>query len=492
MEKSNTSLQSTNFIVLLINWILDLFLVFGYIAEFFKGGRSLLFVIVFIALVLIPIVFATIIYTKDKNSKLLKIITISGYFIIYIFALFTTSRVMVYTYVFPIVAMYLLYFDLPFMVVSCSITFVINVIRIIYSATVLGINDSIVTTDYTIQFASIFLYCFALIVATRLSNRFNTEKLKAIEEERAKQEEIFKGVLNTASVLDNNSSSVYEIVKNLTSSTETITGAVSQVATGAMQTASSIQTQVELTREIQTLINDASNSSQKADELSEGTVKAVEEGFKIVGELNTKAASVHENNNNVYSNMVDLKEKSVAIQNIISIITGISDQTNMLSLNASIESARAGEAGKGFAVVADEIRKLASQSKDSATEIARIINDLVSKAESSMEAVTTLGKANNEQDELVKKTKNVFDDINMRINSLNENVDNVKEKINAVLKSNEAIVASINEISAVSEETTANTQEVNTMAERNIEQANIAEKLVEELIQTSNSMRSYL
>lgn len=492
MEKKNISLQSTNLIVLLINWVLDLFLVFGYIAEYFKGGRSLQFVIVFILLVLVPIIFATVLYIKNKENKQLKLITITGYFIIYIFALFTTTRVMVYTYVFPIVAMYLLYFDLPFMVVCCSITFIVNVIRIIYCVIALGINGSNVTTDYTIQFASIFLYCFALIIATRLSNRFNTEKLKEIDEERAKQEEILNSVLKTVSILDNNSNSVYKIVKNLTSSTETISGAVCQVAEGARQTASNIQTQVQLTREIQTLINDALVSSKNADVISEDTVKAVEEGFIIVEDLNLKATSVHENNDNVYRNMVDLKEKSTAIQNIIAIITGISEQTNMLSLNASIESARAGEAGKGFAVVADEIRKLASQSKDSAAEIASIINDLVNKAERSMEAVTILGKANIEQDELIVKTKNVFEDINMKINSLNANVDKVKETVSEVFKSNESIVESINEISAVSQETTANTQEANDMAERSLEQVNIAEKLVEELIQTSNTMREYL
>ena len=492
MNKKELSLQSTNLVVLLINWILDIFLVLGYITEYFKGGRTLQFVTVFIISVIIPIIAATIIYIRNKENRYIKVITIIGYFIIYLIALFTTSRIMVYTYVFPIVAMYLLYFDLPFMIVTCSITFIINVIRIIYSINVWGVKDSSITTDYTIQFASIFLYCFALIVATRLSNRFNSEKLKAINEEKARQEEILKGVLETASVLDMNSNSVYEIVQNLTISSEAITSAVSQVAAGATQTAANIQTQVKLTQDIQYLINDAFTSSQNADAVAEDTVKAVEEGLRIVEDLNTKAASVHEHRDNVYHNMVDLSEKSIAIHDIIDIISGISEQTNMLSLNASIESARAGEAGKGFAVVADEIRKLANQSKESASEIAMIINELVSKAESSVESVTELGEVNDEQNELIIKTRNVFSNINTRINSLNENVDYLKKIIDDILTSNQAIVGSISDISAVSEETTATTEEANAMTEKNIQQANIAERLVEELIETAKTMRKYL
>ena len=88
-----------------------------------------------------------------------------------------------------------------------------------------------------------------------------------------------------------------------------------------------------------------------------------------------------------------LEDQSKEIGKIIEVITGISDQTNLLALNAAIEAARAGEHGKGFAVVADEVRKLAEQSKESADQITTLVQEI---QEHTDHAVTVMGKGTNE------------------------------------------------------------------------------------------------
>ena len=79
------------------------------------------------------------------------------------------------------------------------------------------------------------------------------------------------------------------------------------------------------------------------------------------------------------------------IQTVTALITDISEQTNLLALNAAIEAARAGEYGKGFAVVADEVRKLAEQSKNSATEIASMVQLIQSASGKAVHAITDGG-----------------------------------------------------------------------------------------------------
>jgi hypothetical protein len=96
------------------------------------------------------------------------------------------NRPLVYVYMFPIIIEYFLYFDLRLIVItSCSIV-AINVAKIVYYMAFLGLTDSFSTTNYLIQFASVFLFAFALIVSTRLSNQFNNEKISSIERERQK------------------------------------------------------------------------------------------------------------------------------------------------------------------------------------------------------------------------------------------------------------------------------------------------------------------
>jgi methyl-accepting chemotaxis protein len=328
--------------------------------------------------------------------------------------------------------------------------------------------------------------------STKLSNRFNTEKLKSIRMEKEKQDAILEDVLKIASVLDKNSREVYRIVGELAESTDVTTNAVQEIAKGSSDTASNIQLQSELTHNIQNLIQDTSKASGRMDEISRSTAEAVSEGMEIVEALNLKAVAVSNSSDNAYKLMLELKVKSAEIKKISELISGISEQTNLLSLNAAIESARAGEAGRGFAVVADEIRKLAAQSKESANSIAGIIKELYLQSDRSVDAVVKLKKINDEQNDLISKTQGIFKGIIEKIGGVNDNVNRVNEKVNDILTANDKLVESINEISALSEEVTANAQEASALTSQNIEKSDVAKEYVKELIETSEQMSKYL
>lgn len=489
---NESAVQSTNRVVLIANWALGIFLILGYAVEYLKGGRTLQFFLLFSILLLIPLVICMYMYNKKKEDQRIKYVTLGGFLLIYTFALFTSTRTLVYVYLFPIIAVYILYFDLTLIVSACSIVLVLNIVRILYNAIGLRMNSPELITDYTIQFASVFLYGVSLIIATKLSNRFNQEKLTTIEEEKATQEAILNDVLKIAALLDTNSHKVYEIVEELAASTDIVTSAVGEIAQGSSDTSNNIMIQTSLTDEIQSIITTASNLSQNMDKVSDETSQAVSDGIDIVDRLYQNAGVSEENGENAYNAMQDLKEKSKQIQLVTEIISEISEQTNLLSLNASIESARAGEAGRGFAVVADEIRKLASQSKDSVNDIDKIIYELHERADHSVEAVVKMNQVTTEQNKLIMQTKKIFDQTILKMNDVNQNAKSVNDSINQILKSNNQIVDSISNISAVSEQTTANAEEVNAMTHKNIEQSQQAKQLVAELIKTSQDMKKYI
>lgn len=227
------------------------------------------------------------------------------------------------------------------------------------------------------------------------------------------------------------------------------------------------------------------------EQISVNTAEAVAEGMKIVEVLNEKTDDVSRNSDSAYNIMLDLKKKTDEIRTITDLISSISEQTNLLSLNAAIESARAGEAGKGFAVVADEIRKLAVRSKESTDGIIRIINDLYERTDKTVEAMLKLREVNEEQNALVSRTMEIFTGINQKMNEVRESVDRVNDKVGKILEANNRMVESINEISAVSEQVTASAEEACALSAQNIDKAREAGKYVEELIETSMQMSKY-
>ncbi len=485
--------KRVNRFVLFLNWGIDIFLIAGYLMEYIKGAKTLTYLLVMMAIVVFPMVAATLLFMKDNRSNIMKYVTLTGYFILYVFTMFTASpdRVLVFCYMFPIVLSYFLYFDLK-LIIATNIAFaLVNVAKIVYSFAFLGLKSSFDTTNYLIEFACVFMFAASLIYSTKISNAFSDEKVRDIRDEQSKQESILKDVLKTAAVLDKNSREVHRIVKELAEFTNIASNAVQEIEKGAADTAANIQVQSGLTHDIQDLITDTSKDSESMEQISLNTAEAVSEGLGIIERLNGKSAFVSENSDNAYNIMLDLKQKTDEIRTISDLISSISEQTNMLSLNAAIESARAGESGKGFAVVADEIRKLAAQSKESTNEIIRIVNELYTQTDSSVEAVLRLKEANDEQNTLVSRTMDIFTGISEKMNDVRENVNMVNDKVNKVLGANNKLVESINEISAVSEQVTASAQEACALSTQNIEKANEAGGYVEELIETSMQMSKY-
>lgn len=485
--------RRVNRFVLILNWGIDLFLIAGYIIEYFKGAKTLSYLLVMMAIIVIPMVTATFIFLKNNRSNIMKYITLSGYFVLYGFAMFTAppERLHVFAYMFPIVLSYFLYFDLK-LVLAASVAFTsVNVARIVYLTFFLGYNSSYDTTNYLIQFGCVLMFAVSLMYSTKISNTFSEEKIRDIMEEQSKQENILTDVLKIAAVLDKNSKEVHRIVKELEEFTNTASNAVMEIEKGAADTASNIQVQSGLTHDIHGLISDTSKDSEVMEQISVNTAEAVAEGMEIIEVLNEKSDDVSQNSDSAYNIMLDLKQKTDEIRTITDLISSISEQTNLLSLNAAIESARAGETGKGFAVVADEIRKLAAQSKESTDGIIRIINELYDQTDRSVEAVLKLKEANEEQNALVSRTMDIFTGISQKMNEVRENVNRVNDKVSKILEANNKMVESINEISAVSEQVTASAQEACALSTQNIEKAREAGVYVEELIETSMQMSKY-
>ncbi len=129
-----------------------------------------------------------------------------------------------------------------------------------------------------------------------------------------------------------------------------------------------------------------------------------------------------------------LGEMSQRVNSILATITAITEQTNLLALNAAIEAARAGEHGRGFAVVADEVRGLAGKARDSATEIGGIINDLVSQVQSAVESTDLAHQQVEEVDEKITDAAMSYAELVTHLKNLGKHAQELDAQTRDLLK----------------------------------------------------------
>ncbi len=272
---------------------------------------------------------------------------------------------------------------------------------------------------------------------------------------------------------------------------EQITSSIIYIAEGAEKQEKSTHEAYSVVKEISAGMEQAASSIQTVAENSQSTSEKAVYGNKVLDQTVNQMNMIHRTVNHTSEIVNALGEKSDEIGKIVTIITEISEQTNLLALNAAIEAARAGEQGKGFAVVADEVKKLATQSRNAAGQISQLVDIIqleVNKVIVSMEEGSSEIKDGinlvNESGENFKQIVKMIEEVS----SQTEEVSAIFEEINA---SSQSIIQIVEMTSTISVETSGQSQSVAASAEQqnaSMEEmaasADILSKMAEELQDT--------
>jgi len=235
----------------------------------------------------------------------------------------------------------------------------------------------------------------------------------------------------------------------------------------------------------------ASNNEEMLQS-TETVSKLVTTGSSVVGEVSVQMTTIHTTIQESSVIMEEMAQHSNEIQKITTLITSIAEQTNLLALNAAIEAARAGEYGKGFAVVAEEVRKLAEQSKTSATEIGTMVSMIQNASKRAVTSINAgservdIGIAATEQSRLVfEEIQNAVGDVATKVETVSAAIEEIQAMAEEVSYgageiaqlSGEA-AASAGDTSAATEEQLAVNEEISSSAQA---LAKLAEDLQEEM-----------
>ena len=199
----------------------------------------------------------------------------------------------------------------------------------------------------------------------------------------------FKDMLDT---LRTQTSEMLEGASTLASSISQITATVSQMATSSTETSSSI---AEITATVEEVRQTVQVSSQKANQVVEVAKKASnvsDYGKRATDDTIQGIKRIKDEMEYIADSIVKLSEQTQSIGDIINAVNDLADQSNLLSVNASIEAAKAGEHGKGFAVVAQEVKSLAEQSKNATNDVTTILSDIQKATSAAVMATERGGK----------------------------------------------------------------------------------------------------
>ncbi|PNU24681.1 methyl-accepting chemotaxis protein [Bacillus safensis] len=285
------------------------------------------------------------------------------------------------------------------------------------------------------------------------------------------------------------SESLRDVIQAVQTSVENVASSSEELTASAGQTTKATE---HITSSIETFSNGNENQSEMVEQ-SAAHLKQMNEGLNEVAETSDvitassiQSKTVAETGGQLVEQTVGqmktidhsvkeaegvingLEHKSKDITNILGVINGIADQTNLLALNAAIEAARAGESGRGFSVVAEEVRKLAVQSSDSAKEIEKLVNEIVTEIETSQNMFKAVNEEVKNGLTITDQTKESFSQINEQTAEIAARINEMNTTVRELSKGSEQISKAVNEIADVSRESSASIQDIAASAEEQL------------------------
>lgn len=240
---------------------------------------------------------------------------------------------------------------------------------------------------------------------------------------------------------------------------EQVESAVGDIASGATNQAEETQSATEnvivMGSMVEETTSEVSALKVNADEMKQTSYEAQ----RILNELMKENDKTRESINEIYRQTNTTNESALKIKEATAIITSIAEETNLLSLNASIEAARAGDQGRGFAVVAAQIQKLAEQSSESARRIEEITNMLINDSSMAVETMQIVKENMDIQSDKMTQTDKMFETFNNGVIASINSVENIATKTDNLDSSRVKVVDLVQSLSAIAEENAASSQE---------------------------------
>ncbi len=478
MEKRKSDILKQNAFATLGWTILIIVIAVAYLLEVVKGERTVVYYIGLLACGVIPLVIAKIIQKADGESEKVPWICTVGFLPLFIFVLFTGDTPMTYSFAYPMLAVLIIYPQMKLIMTYGSGVMAAILIHVVVNLAVFKLNSADDIADYEIEVFAMLITVSMATMACMINQKINADRTKEITDASERQQSLLNRILNAADVLNDRVEQIDSRAQDIQTQSESAQESIEQIAAGTADVASTVQTQQMMSNDISDGLDSLTTISGEIQSKFNETHTLSQEGIQNINDLSHSASMVTDSKEKVSEATESLMTSLQEARQILSIIRDVTDQTTLLSLNASIEAARAGEQGKGFAVVASEIQKLSGDTAEATDKINSILEALSAEANKVNNAVNNLDEVSERQNSLITSTEEQFRVIDANITAMADQINNQSEYLSRINENNMQISDSISNTSAYTQELTASSE--NTM------------NLTKESLEGTRSMAGYL
>lgn len=302
-----------------------------------------------------------------------------------------------------------------------------------------------------------------------LNVEVNIESKNEIGELLTNMEITIESLRDIVSQVNRSSVRIGEMSESLNQVTNNSSTNATQLNSEMMNISTAVDQLASSTSEI---ASSANHASQVANQATENVAMGLKEVDKTLHEIGSADESMQVSSQKV----TDLHKESMNIGAILEVIKGVSEQTNLLALNAAIEAARAGEQGRGFAVVADEVRTLAKRTQDSASQIDELITSLQRGAKDALESI--------------KESHSTVSDASTQAQQASQNLHVINQHIQDLNQANSQIAVSVDEQDRLTKSLDENAQGANTIAQSNQESVSSISGAASDLTEVAHHLES--
>lgn len=485
-----SDIQKRNKMLMIYATLTDLIIMMGTICEYIFGGARLIVIIAVAIAMLLANSVKIIVYKKNKKSNILQQLVVIAFSVVFFMMVLCIENFWIFFLPFPMLAAFTVYENKKLILVvgiACNIINFIGVARhmnVVYKNKMPLLNGWVTLTEIIILIA----YTVSIVLTSRMIKEDNDEKLKEVKYEQEKSKELSNKVIRIGNEIKVHAHSTDEIITELDVATDNTLSIFDKIIKGNNENLDCVKKQGGMAASIREMISNVQSEVDMADYMTTKSINELDSSINKVVDIKGQSETILTNNNELLKAIQYFLDSIKKIKSLIEGIADISEQTDMLALNASIECARAGDAGKGFVHVTHAISNLADETDKLTEDIFDVIKVLEYSAIKAKSVVYNVASAIDEENIILDTAIVEFKDMNINLATLGNNMKAIFERVGNIVSYSKEIENYTNELDKTSNEVSVTTYETVSLNEDNKNKTKETKRFINALIELSSEI----